>query len=254
MDPNFNLEHYVKEHLLNSTEWHLPFLPPIPLPAFLTLHGFILILAALILIFLFVVLYDKKARVPTGMTNLLETFVVFVRDEIAINFLGEEDGKRFTPLLCTFFFFILLINLMGLIPIFPAVTANINVTAAFAFITFTIMTIGAVLRNGLGGFFRAVTPSGVPWPILLFLVPIEIFGLFIKAFALMIRLFANMLAGHIVIFSLLSLVIILGWVALPAVFLAVGINLLEVMIAFLQAYIFTLLSAIFIGQMYHPQH
>ena len=254
MDPHFNLEHYVKEHLLNSNEWHLPFLPPIPIPAFLTLHGFILILAAFILILLFVVLYDKKAKVPKGMTNLLEAFVVFVRDEIAINFLGEEDGKRFTPLLCTFFFFILLINLMGLIPIFPAVTANINVTAAFALITFTIMTIGAIMKNGIGGFFKAFAPSDVPWPVLILLVPIEIFGLFIKTFALMIRLFANMLAGHIVIFSLLSLVIIIGWVALPAVFFALGISLLEVMIAFLQAYIFTLLSAIFIGQMYHPQH
>ncbi len=254
MDPHFNLDHYLKEHLLNSNEWHLPFLPPIPIPGFLTLHGLFLILVSFLLIIIFVVFYDKKTRVPHGITNLLEAVVVFIRDEIAINFLGEEDGKRFTPLLCTFFFFILFLNLLGLLPGFPAVTANINVTAALALVTFGVMTIGAILRNGVGGFFKAFAPAGVPWPILIFLVPLEIFGVFVKTFALMIRLFANMLAGHIMIFSILSFVVIFGWIALPSVIFAIGISLLEVMIALLQAYIFTLLSAIFIGQMYHPQH
>ena len=254
MDPHFNLDHYIKEHLLNSNQWHLPFLPPLAIPKFLTLHGLFLIIAAIVLILLFVVLYDKKARVPRGITNLLEALVVFIRDEIAINFLGEEDGRRFTPLLCTFFFFILFLNLMGLVPIFPTVTANINVTAALALITFGVMTIGAILRNGIGGFFKAFAPAGVPWPILLFLVPLEFLGLFVKTFALMVRLFANMLAGHIMIFSILSFVVIFGWIAFPSVFFGIGIGLLEVMIAFLQAYIFTLLSAIFIGQLYHPQH
>src|SRR3989338_2285135 len=119
---------------MDGHEWHLPFLPPVHLPHFITLHGFTVILCALFLIVLFVACYKKNARVPTGITNLLEVFVVFIRDEIAISALGEKDGRKMTPLFCTFFFFILGLNLMGLIPLFATATANINVTAAFALI------------------------------------------------------------------------------------------------------------------------
>jgi len=143
---------------------------------------------------------------------------------------------------------------MGLIPLFVTATANINVTGGLALITLSFMIIGTVIRNGMKGFCQAIIPSGVPIPVLFILVPIEIVGLFIKAFALMIRLFANMFAGHIVIFSLLGLVVLMGYVALPAIFLALFINVLEILVAFLQAYIFTLLSAMFIGQMFHPAH
>jgi len=99
-----------------------------------------------------------------------------------------------------------------------------------------------------------LAPSGVPAPILAILVPIELASLVIKAFALTIRLFANMLAGHIVIYALLGLIVLLGLSALPAIILAVFIGILELFVAFLQAYIFTVLSAMFIGHMYHPQH
>lgn len=250
----FNLEEYIMHHVLNSQEWRLPFLPVIQLPEFLSLHGLMLLICAAILITLFCVLYNHKRDVPTGLTNLLESFVVFIRDEIAVSCLGKEDGRRMTPLFCTFFFFILSLNLMGLVPIFSTATANINVTAGLAFITLNFMIFGAIYKNGLRGFLSALTPSGVPVPILILLVPIEILGLFIKASALTIRLFANMLAGHIVIFALLGLIVVLGAVALPAIGMAVFIYLLEVLVAFLQAYIFTLLSAMFIGQMYHPHH
>jgi F-type H+-transporting ATPase subunit a len=159
-----------------------------------------------------------------------------------------------TPLFCTFFFFILGMNLIGLVPLFAAATANINVTGALAAITLAIMIIGAIYRNGFFGFLRSFIPHGVPVPVLILLVPIEILGVFIKAFALMIRLFANMLAGHIVILSIVGLVGLLGFWALPSIFLAIFVSLLEVFIAFLQAYIFTLLSAIFIGQLHYPEH
>ena len=159
-----------------------------------------------------------------------------------------------TPLFCTFFFFILGMNLMGMIPLFATATANVNVTFGLAFVTLCFMVFGAIYKNGFVGFLKAFIPSGVPAPILILLFPIEFLGLFIKAFALTIRLFANMLAGHIVILSLLGLVILMGLGALPAVALAVFIDLLEVLVVFLQAYIFTLLSAMFIGQMYHPEH
>ncbi|MDP2654220.1 MAG: F0F1 ATP synthase subunit A [Candidatus Omnitrophota bacterium] len=251
---DISLSEFVIHHVLDAKEWHLPFLPPVPLPGSLTLHGLMMIICALLLLLLFGVVYRKDDKVPTGITNLLEAFILFIRDEIAISFLGEKDGRRMTPLFCTFFFFIAGLNLMGLIPVFSTATSNVNVTAALALITLGFMTVGAVLKNGASGFFKSFVPPDVPWPILVVLVPIEFVGMFVKAFALTIRLFANMLAGHIVILSLLSLVAFFGYVALPSVILAVLISLLEIFIAFLQAFIFTLLSAMFIGQSYHPEH
>lgn len=254
MSPSFNLTEYIMRHVMNSNEWHLPFLPPIPLPGFLTLHGLMVIICALILIVVFCAFYRHQDRVPSGLTNLLEAFVQFVRDEIAIPSLGEEEGQRLTPLLCTFFFFILGLNLLGQIPLFSTATANISVTAPLALITFYFMTADTVRKNGLGGFFKAFMPAGVPKIILPFIFLMELISLFIKTFALMIRLFANMLAGHMLILSLLGMVVLFGWWGAPAILLAVGISLLELLIVFLQAYIFVLLSAVFIGQMYHPQH
>ena len=250
----FQLDQYVMHHVMDSKHWSLPFLPPINLPGFLTLHGLMVILCAILLIVLFCSVYRKNERVPTGATNLLESFVQFIRDDIAIPSLGHEDGLKMTPLLCTLFFFILGLNLLGLIPIFGAATANVSVTGPLALIIFYIMTVGTIQKNGFMGFVKSFIPSGVPWPVLILIVPLEILGLFIKTFALMIRLFANMLAGHMVILCLLGLVVMFGAFALPAVGLAVGIYLLEVLVVFLQAYIFVLLSAVFIGQMHHPEH
>lgn len=249
----FDLNNYIMHHVLNSNEWHLPFLPPIPLPI-ITLHGLMVIIWSVVMLFLFGVVYKKNARVPTGITNALEAIIIFIRDEISIAFLGQEDGRRMAPLFCTFFFFILGLNLMGLIPIFSTATSNINVTGALALVTFVFMVFGAIYKNGLVGFFKAFVPPGVPKPILILLVPIELVGVFIKTGALMVRLFANMLAGHIVILAMLGLVVMLGLAALPAVVLAIMVYMLEVLVVFLQAFVFTLLSAIFIGQMYHPQH
>jgi F-type H+-transporting ATPase subunit a len=242
-------------HVGNADAWHLPglFHVQFELPTF-SLHALMLVLAALLMLYLFGIRYRRDARVPTGLTNMLEAIIVFIRDDIAINCLGEQDGRRMAHLFLSFFFFILALNLMGLVPIFASATANVNVTGGLAFVTLLFMTFGAIYRNGLGGFVHAFVPHGVPWPVLILLVPIELIGVFIKAFALMIRLFANMLAGHIVISALVGLVVVFGLGALPAVGLAVGIYLLKILVAFLQAYIFTLLSAMFIGQIYHPAH
>ncbi len=252
--PAFDLEKYIMHHVTNSQEWHLPFLPVIHLPSWLSLHGLMVILCASFLIYLFTVVYRKNDAVPKGITNLLESFVVFVRDEISTACLGEHDGPRMTPLFCTFFFFVLGMNLMGLIPIFVTATGNVNVTGALACVTLGFMIFGSMAKNGVGGFFKALIPSGVPLALLPIIFTIEFLGLFIKAFALMIRLFANMFAGHIVILALLGLVVTLGAGALPAVLLAVFVYMLEVFVAFLQAYVFTFLSALFIGQMYHADH
>lgn len=255
MSAPFDLGEYILHHMQDSSQWRLPFLPPLQLSPFLSLHGLMLIIAAIILVVVFCLVYDKKVRVPSRFTNLLELLVIFIRDEIAIKSIGEEDGRRMTPFLCTMFFFILTLNLMGLIPIFSSTaTANPSVTGALAFFTLCFMIFGTLYKGGLKGFKNALVPAGVPKGILVILVPIEILGLFIKTGALTIRLFANMLAGHMVILAMLGLVLLLGLVALPSVFLAVCIGVLEVFIAFLQAYIFTLLTAVFIGQMYHPNH
>lgn len=254
MDKTAAVNQYIMEEVQDSHEWMILPGHPIDLPSFLSLHGLMLIICASILLLLFGVLYRKKDIVPHGLTNLLEIFVLFVRDHISIACLGDKDGRKMAPLFCSFFFFILGLNLMGLIPIFRAATGNVNVTAALALITLTFMIFGSIYKNGLIGFMKVFVPHGVPWPLLFLLTPIEFIGMFIKAFALTIRLFANMLAGHIVIFALLGLVVIFGWVALPAMALAMAVYFLELFIAFLQAYIFTLLSAMFIGQTVNPEH
>ena len=224
------------------------------LPPWLTRHGVMMILSAALLLLLFGLGARRRDPVPHGLANLLETLVVFVRNQIAIPSLGEEDGRRMTPLFCSFFFFILMMNLIGLIPGFYTPTSNISVTAALAAVTFGFMVFGAMWRHGVAGFFRGFVPPGVPWAVLWLVVLLEILGVFVRSVALTIRLFANMLAGHIVIGCLVGLVVVFGVVALPAILMAVLIYVIEIGVAFLQAYIFTLLSAAFIGQRYHPEH
>lgn len=247
-------QHYLLHHVADSHEWHLPFLH-IHLPGFLSVHTMMLLLGGLFLVLLFGVAYKKNDHVPTGLTNMLESFIVFVRDGIAIANLGETDGRRFTPFFCSLFFFILMLNLMGLIPLFSTATSNVGVTTALALITFFIMVIGGIKRHGPVGYFKTFAAPGVPLPILIILVPIEILGVVIKTFALTIRLFANMLAGHIVLFALLGMIILFGaFVAPLAALLAIAIYFLEIFVAFLQAYIFTLLTAMFVGATLHPEH
>ena len=246
---------FTMHHVADGHVWMVfPKLIEVRLPGLLTVHGLMVVMAAALLVVLLSVLCRKMPAVPTGFLNVVETFVKFIRDDIAIPFFGEADGLRMTPVLCSFFFFILTMNLIGLIPCFAAATGDLSVTGALAVVTLLFMTVGAVIRLGVIGFFKGFVPHVIPWPILIILVPVEIIGVFIKAFALMIRLFANMLAGHIVIFSLVGLVLMFGYVALPAVAMALGVYLLEVLVAFLQAYIFTLLSALFIGERLHPSH
>lgn len=251
----FNLTDYIMHHVQNRTSWDLPFVSPINIPQVLTLHGLMIILAAFFLVLMMCVFYRKDQKVPTGFTNMIESFVVFIRDKIAINNLGDEDGRRFTPFFCTLFFFILILNLMGKIPIFASATGNINVTAALALIIFSFMTLGAIKRNGIVAYCRSFVIPGLPWPMLILVVPLEILGIFTRTFALAIRLFANMIAGHMIAIAFLGLVALFGWfMTPPALLFAVFIGLLEILVVFLQAYIFTLLSAVFIGQMYHPSH
>lgn len=255
------VQNFTMHHVGDSSQWILLPGVQVPLPWGLTVHALMVVFSAVLLTFLLTVLYRKNDPVPRGFTNCVEAFVLFIRDDICVEYLGREDGRRMAPLFLSFFFFILTMNAVGLFPCFAAATGNISVTAALALVTLGFMIVGAMVKNGVGGFFKGFVPHGVPWPILVLLVPLEIVGLFIKAFALAVRLFVNMRAGHIVIFSLLGLVIMFGTsgvpatlIGIPSVLMALAIFVLEILIAVLQAYIFTLLSAIFIGQRYHPSH
>lgn len=243
---------FVVHHVLNSHVIALPF-GHINLPSFLSVHELMLLLAAGILLLLFGVLY-KRVPVPTGITNVLEVFVVFVRDEISVKYLGDKDGRRMAPLFCSLFFFILVVNLLGLIPGLASATGSLSVTLPLALVTFCVMVFGAMWKVGVLSFFKGVVPSGVPLWLQIVLFPLELFGIGIKTFALMIRLFANMMAGHMALFLLVGMLVIFGAIALPVVLIVLFVYMLEVFVAFLQAYIFTLLSAIFIGQRYHPEH
>ncbi len=259
------IQEYVFKHIIDGNKWHpLPFhIGEVTFPIFKIgnytfdkgLHAFMLILAALFCIFMFVFVYRKRSdQAPKGVTNLLESLVLFVRNDICYHYLGKKDGERFAPFFLNFFFFILIANLMGLIPLFATSTANLGTSVGFSLITFSMMIIGGIFRNGFVGFIKGLVPSGVPSVFVPMLFFLELIGLLVKPFALMMRLFANMLAGHMVISFLIGLVMILGYVALPALFLALFIYILELLVAFIQAYVFTLLSAMFFGSMLHPNH
>jgi len=206
--------------------------------------------SALLLVVVFAAV-GKKALVPKGLYSLVEILVKFVRDELAVPNIGARDADRFVPYLLTAFFFILFLNLFGLLPFAATATANLSVTVCLALITFVITQYAAIRAIGIGGFLKHLT-GGVPpslawlWPIM---IPVEILGLFTKPFALTVRLFANMAAGHFVILALIGLIFALGspWVALGSVPMALGIFMLELFVALVQAYIFTMLSALFIG-------
>lgn len=200
---------------------------------------------------------NAKRRVPKGIGNALELFIVFVRDEIAVSNMGPT-GVRYMPYLLTTFFFILIMNLAGLVPYGSTATGNVSVTAGLAIVAFFVIQASAIRAQGLGHYLAHLT-GGVHWALWPIMIPIEVLGLFTKPFALMIRLFANMVGGHIVIVSLLGLIFLFrSWALAPVpVLFVLGISLLELFVAFLQAYIFTMLTALFMGlgiQAAHPEH
>jgi F-type H+-transporting ATPase subunit a len=188
--------------------------------------------------------------------------VVFIRDDIAEKNIGHADGRRFTPLLCSFFFFILVAALMGLLPFSATPTGNIAVTMALATVSFLAQQWAGISKYGVAHHLVAIVPPGLPPWLLPIMIPVEILSMFTKPFALMIRLFANMLAGHMVITALLLLIPLMsaistafGIMIIPvSLGLSLFIMLLELLVALIQAYIFTLLTAIFIGMYAHPSH
>jgi F-type H+-transporting ATPase subunit a len=249
------IQHHVLFHVAdgNPSAWNLPFLRIPALDVFKN-DEVMLAVALVLLVALFGLLFRRNREVPHGWSNVLELFVLFVRDQIVRPNFNEEDSRRMAPVFCSFFFLILTLNLLGLVPLFSAATSNLSVTGALAMVTLTFMIGGAVWRKGPLGFLKSFVPAGAPKLLLVILVPIEIITFFSRVCVLAVRLFANVLSGHILIFALLSMVVLFGWIGLPVVLMAVGIYFFELFMSFLQAYIFSLLSAIFISQMLYETH
>jgi F-type H+-transporting ATPase subunit a len=197
--------------------------------------------------------YVRRAgKAPKGLQSLLEPLILFIRDEIAIPNIGHHYYKKYLPYLLTLFFFIWVNNLLGLVPTGANLTGNIAFTMVMASLTL-LLTVFSGNKSYWGHIFA--TP-GVPKPLLIVMIPVEVIGIFTKPFALMIRLFANITAGHTIILSLIGLVFIFRnvFLGVPVTLFVLAMNCLELFVALLQAYIFTLLTALFIGQAVAEDH
>ena len=198
--------------------------------------------------------YKKRhGKSPRGLQSFLEPIIVFVRDYIAKPNIGHDYG-RFMPFLLTVFFFILINNLLGLVPIFPGganVTGNIATTFILALFTLIIVNV-----NGNKSYWSHIFAPDVPKWMYIIMIPVEVIGVLSRPFALMVRLFANITAGHIIVLSLISLIFIFKSLAIAPVSVAfvIFMDVLELLVAFLQAFIFTLLSALFIGMAVEEHH
>ncbi|HLN74254.1 MAG TPA: F0F1 ATP synthase subunit A [Prolixibacteraceae bacterium] len=230
-----------------------------------TVAGVMVSVALMLMIFLSIAKSAKKGKnkAPSGMQNLLEPVIIFVRDEVAKPAIGEKKYERFMPFLLTVFFFILINNLLGLVPVFPFganVTGNIAVTMVLALFTFIITTFSTNRH-----YWKEIYNPEVPWwlkfPIPLMPI-VELTGVITKPFVLMVRLFANMLAGHLIVTVFVSMIFIFAkkmgveaglGVSVVSVLFSVFMVLLDVLVSFIQAYVFTLLSALYFG-MASPEH
>ena len=293
----FDAGEVIIEHVANSSFEH----PILHLPVIfgidfsVTKHVFMLLLVATAVFLLITTTVRRYLRqdrlVPGGFMNALEFVVEFIRDSIVAPNVGARYVGTWAPLVLTFFFFILVANVIGLIPIFEVLglidhyvlhtgehslvknvihggttaTANFNVTAALATITFVSIIVAGTLAHGFVRHWINLVPHGLAWPLYILLIPIEVMGMFVKPFALTMRLAANMTGGHIAILAILSFVFLftemfesalagIGVGILVSVPLAVGINALEIIVVLVQAYVFTLLSAVFIGMAINVHH
>jgi len=231
-------------------------------------HMFMVTLSAAILLVALPLAVRGKGLARRGFGNLIETVCVFIREEMARPFLGEATDRHI-GFVWTVFFFVLTLNLLGMVPLDKFITlisgaeshlggiatANIWVTGSLALVAFFSIHIFGMRQQGVWGYVRNFAPN-VPWPMVPFIYFLEVVGAIVKPFALAIRLFANMLAGHVVLGTLLGLIFLFKnyFVGAATVIGVVLMSLLELFVAFLQAYIFTFLTTIFIGFAVKPQH
>jgi F-type H+-transporting ATPase subunit a len=226
-----------------------------PIDLSITKNVLSIMVAAMLMFLLFTSLaksYAKNGGISAGAGRFFEPIVLYIRDEIAIPNIGEKHYKKYMSYLLTIFFFVWFLNIFGLTPLGINVTGNIAITFGLAFITFIITNITAN-KNYWGHIFWM---PGVPVPMKIILAPIELLGVFIKPFALMIRLYANIIAGHIVLMSLIGLIFIFkSWLGSSLSFmLSFAISIIEILVALLQAYIFTMLSALYFGSAVEEHH
>ncbi len=228
-----------------------------------TVFGMLLIMALMVVVFMSVAkAYTRReGQAPTGLQNFLEPLIIFIRDEVAVPSIGKKKADKFMPFLLTVFFFIWMSNMLGLIPFIGGfnVTGTIGVTIVLAMFVFIITSVNGN-KHYWGHLF---SPPGVPFGIKLILVPIEVLGMFIKPSVLMIRLTANITAGHIAILAFVSLILIFnslfgsiagyGMGVFSTAFM-IFMFFLELLVAFLQAYVFTLLAALYFGDATHEAH
>ena len=269
----------ITPHITDSHELELPFVGEVQLPRWApihvgglaidmspTKHVVMLLLAALLCLGIMIPAAASNERQTAhkghakGFAGAVESLVLFLRDEVVLPNVGHHGG-RYVPFVMTLFFFILFANLLGLFPYGSTATGNISVTATLAITTFFVIEIAGMKALGKG-YWKTIVywPSDqsilIKLPMTFIMTPIEIIGKFTKPFALAIRLFANMTAGHVVLLALISLIFTFGsyWVAGAPVLMGVAISMLELFVALLQAYIFALLAAVFIGLIRESAH
>ena len=293
----FNPGEVIIEHVSNSSIDHPIFELPTVLGINFSVTKHVLMLW-IVAVLLFVLItwstrkYLKQDRpIPSGFMNALEAVVQFIRDSIVLPNVGKKFVNTWTPLVLTFFFFIVTANAFGMIPMFEVLgvvdrfilhtdhesilnrvlhggataTGNYNVTAALALITFVAIIVAGTKAHGFIKHWKNVVPSGLAWPVYIILIPIELMGMLVKPFALTMRLAANMMGGHIAILAILSFVFIfsemfqsvlvgVGVGLVVSVPLVVGVSALEIILVLIQAYVFTLLTAVFIGMAINVHH
>ncbi|MBR4681723.1 MAG: F0F1 ATP synthase subunit A [Elusimicrobiaceae bacterium] len=251
MDVTETLAHHMLDH-----NWGIT-LGGMSLP--ITTHT--VTLCAVSLVLLGFLAWAARPHVSRGgrlLTTLLEEYVTFIRDGLVLPNMGEE-GHGFLPYFCTLFLFILFANLAGMIPQMKTATSNISVTIALALCSGGLILYSGLKFHGLWGFIKGFVPSGTPWWLVPLVFPLEVLSTIIKVSVLAIRLFANMLSGHIALLCLLFLIFILGetnflagvGAVIPAMAVELFVTCLELLVAVLQAYVFTLLTAIFAGAVIH---
>jgi F-type H+-transporting ATPase subunit a len=243
------------EHLVNFTEWGI-----------LSLNKAVvwMFVAAFVSCFLLLMAGRKQALIPGRLQSAIELIVSLIREKLVIDTMGPE-GLPYFPLIASLFFFIFFCNIVGIFPLGHfgyTATSNINVTGTLTIMVFSIVLVTALVKKGVLGFLKSFAPPGVPWWLLPLIYPVEVISFFAKHFALAVRLFANMFAGHMVILVFASGTALLFWgktlwMKPLAVFPFAGIILMlafEIFVATVQAFIFSILTALYIGESLHEHH
>lgn len=279
----FDIKEMILHHLADSKEWETPFgvvhlpqfepvqLGPIALDFSITKHVLFMMIAAVLVLVMMLYAAAKAKREhaagaergPKGTTNVVEALVLFIRDEVVMKNIGH-GGEKFAPFIVTIFFFILFCNALGLVPWGASPTGNVSVTLALALMTFIVVEIAGMRALGFSGYMKTIIywphdmPLGLKIPMTFIMSPVELLGKFTKPFALTMRLYANMTAGHAVVLALTGLAVMASLagakfigIAVAPVIMGTAIMILEIGVAFLQAYVFAMLSAVFIGLIRH---